>query len=573
MDLRIGLVFLLLMSFWVAGRDIDAAQRGVKPGESSDCGPALRALLEEAAREPGCRVVLQPGCYHLYAESAPKRRLYISNHDQAPEHAVGLELCGAQGASLVGEGAELVFHGCMLGVLVQDSRDVTLEGLRLRYALPAECEGVITDISEQGTVLRMLTDRAAWEVKEGAFFNCGSGIPLRVKAAFAFLPDGRVVPTGKAGDIAWSARAEQTDAEHVRFALDARAFGLAPGQVVVLRDYARPHPAVMLYRAENTLLRNVVIHDSQGMGLLAQRSRDIRLAGGGCLRLPGRMHTTSADATHFSNCAGHISVQGATFESMMDDAINVHSTCLQIAELLSPTRFVARYAHPQAIGFETFLPGERVQFIRAATLENIPLLGRVRRAVFRSPELVEIETEQPLPAGIGPGDALENADFYPSVDFSNCTVRHNRARGVLFTTPSPVTVRNNLFDWCSGSAVLLAGDAQGWFESGRCLDVRIENNVFDHALTNLYQFTEAVISVYPMVRKPAEQREPYHRGIRITGNTFRTHRVPLLFATSAADITFRGNRVEYDEAAPPQRGGQPFILRHCGAVDSDQPAP
>ena len=28
---------------------IDAAQRGVKPGESSDCGPALRALLEEAA--------------------------------------------------------------------------------------------------------------------------------------------------------------------------------------------------------------------------------------------------------------------------------------------------------------------------------------------------------------------------------------------------------------------------------------------------------------------------------------------------------------------------------------------
>ena len=573
MDLRVGLVFLLLMSFWAAGRDIDAAQRGVKPGQEEDCGPALRALLEEAAREPGCRVVLQPGCYHLYADSAPKRQLFISNHDQPSEHAVGLELCGALGTSLVGEGAELVFHGCMLGVLVQDSRDVRLEGLRLRYALPTECEGVITDISARGTVLRMLTDRAAWTVKDGAFFNCGSGIPLRVKAAFAFLPDGRVVPTGKAGDIAWSARADQTDAEHVRFALDARAFGLAPGQVVVLRDYARPHPVVMLYRAENTLLRNVVIHDSQGMGLLAQRSRDIRLSGGGCLRLPGRMHTTSADATHFSNCAGHISVQGATFESMMDDAINVHSTCLQIAELLSPTRFVARYAHPQAIGFETFLPGERVQFIRAATLENIPPLGRVRRAEFRSPELVEIETEQPLPAGIGPGDALENADFYPSVDFSNCTVRHNRARGVLFTTPAPVTVRNNLFDWCSGSAVLLAGDAQGWFESGRCLDVRIEGNVFDHTLTNLYQFTEAVISVYPMVRKPAEQREPYHRGIRITGNTFRTHRVPLLFATSAADITFRGNRVEYDEAAPPQRGGQPFILRHCGAVDSEPPAP
>ena len=65
MDLRICLVLLLVASLWAGARDIDAAQRGVKPGQEEDCGPALRALLEEAAREPGCRVVLQPGCYEL----------------------------------------------------------------------------------------------------------------------------------------------------------------------------------------------------------------------------------------------------------------------------------------------------------------------------------------------------------------------------------------------------------------------------------------------------------------------------------------------------------------------------
>ena len=98
----------------------------------------------------------------------------------------------------------------------------------------------------------------------------------------------------------------------------------------MLRIWNRPFPAMVLHQAENTTLENVQFHSSQGMALLAQMSRGVTIRGGGCVRGDARVHTAGADATHFSNCAGHISVRNALYEGMMDDAINVHSTCLRI---------------------------------------------------------------------------------------------------------------------------------------------------------------------------------------------------------------------------------------------------
>ena len=46
------------------------------------------------------------------------------------------------------------------------------------------------------------------------------------------------------------------------------------------------------------------------------------------------------------------------FEGMMDDAMNVHSTCLMITNVLSQNSIRCRYMHHQAVGFEVFRPGE-----------------------------------------------------------------------------------------------------------------------------------------------------------------------------------------------------------------------
>jgi hypothetical protein len=118
-----------------------------------------------------------------------------------------------------------------------------------------------------------------------------------------------------------------------------------------------------------------------------------------------------------------------------------------------------------------------------------------------------------------------------------------------------------------GSAILLAGDAQGWYESGRCLDVKIVNNYFEHNLTAVYQFTEAIIAIYPMVNEPQNQQVRYHQNVLIENNTFITHRVPLIYAISANNLIFRNNKVTYDDKYPSMHGGTPYILKHCGNTD------
>ena len=540
------------------------------PSDGTDAGPALRKMLARAGymgyELQSTTIDLPQGEYHFYPSSSPRLSYYISNHDQQDMQPVGLPLVGLKNVKINGNGSTFVFHGAMQPILVMDSTNVELNGITIAHDAPYYNEGKIVEIAD-GTTTLEFAPQFRYRIENGRYYLTGNGEKKAPTAVLAFEADGRMVATGKAGDMPWTAKCEPAGANRVRFYINAAKMGLKEGQVLVLRHYGRPHPAMVLYRANDTVLNEVVFRDSQGMALIAQRSRNITINGGGCSCAEGRVYTVSADATHFSNCAGHIRVQGAKYEGMMDDAINVHSTCLSIDKVISPTEITARYMHPQAVGFEVFEAGERIQYIRGATLENHPELGKAVSVKKLNETHLLIRLAAPLPEGIGEGDAIENADWYPSVDFIGCTVQHNRARGTLFTTPKPVLVKDCKFIGSGGSAILLAGDAQGWYESGRCLDVKIINNLFEHNLIQRYQFTEGIISIYPMVKQPAQQQEHYHKNILIEGNTFITHRVPLIYAISADGLIFRNNNVQFDDKHAPMHGGKPYVLRHCGKTD------
>lgn len=149
--------------------------------------------------------------------------------------------------------------------------------------------------------------------------------------------------------------------------------------------------------------------------------------------------------------------------------------------------------------------------------------------------------------------------------FRNNIVRNNRARGTLFTTPGKVLVEGNLFDHSSGAAILLAGDAQGWYESGACHEVVIRRNTFINNLTSRYQFTNAIISIYPEVKQLNNQKDYYHRNILIEDNVFKTFDVPLLFAISAENIKFINNRIIYNNDYKGW-GQKPFQFRRCANI-------
>ena len=159
--------------------------------------------------------------------------------------------------------------------------------------------------------------------------------------------------------------------------------------------------------------------------------------------------------------------------------------------------------------------------------------------------------------------ALDNLSNTAAFVCTNNRFGSCRARGVLVSTPKPVRIADNLFE-SSGSAILVAGDSNYWFESGACRDVVIENNVFTSAcLSSMYQFCEGVISICPVVPKP-ETDKPYHSRITIRGNVFDSPDVPVLYGFSCEKLTFSGNRIMKSYAGKRWHPGKAMVnLEYC----------
>ena len=547
------------------GAVVNASEFGMVPGVRKDQGPALRAAVSALRRQGGGVLNIPRGIYHFYPEGALNMSFHISNHDQPLIHPVCVPLADLRNVRVEGNGSLFLFHGKVVPLLVMDSENVSINRLSVDYERSWCTEARVVKTDDRFTEVEIDKKAYPYEIRNNRFVFQGKGWEEGMGSCMAFEKGtGHII--ANTSDIGWNGHVEPLGGSRLRLSWNLRQKGIKPGDTLVLRNYNRPHPGCVVYRARKTSLNDVSLHQSSGMALLVQRSEDFHMKGGGVMvrKGTGRVHTAGADATHFSNTRGGIVVEKALFEGMMDDAINVHSTCLGVMEVVDRHTLKCKYMHRQAVGFEVFLPGEKIRFINGPTLEPGGT-ATVKTAVKKNSAEMVITVEESLPSSVRAGDAVENADFYPSVVFRNNIVRNNRARGSLFTTPERVLVEGNLFDHSSGSAILLAGDAQGWYESGACHEVVIRKNTFINNLTSRYQFTNAIISIYPEVKQLDRQRDYYHRNVLIENNVFKTFDVPLLFAISTDNLKFVNNKVIYNDEFKGW-GQKPFQFRRCANI-------
>jgi len=225
----------------------------------------------------------------------------------------------------------------------------------------------------------------------------------------------------------------------------------------------------------------------------------------------------------------------------MDDPINVHGTSVRIIGRPAPGRLLCKFMHEQSTGMTWGMPGDRIGFIENSTMRT---MGQSVCSGYEAKDrdTFEVTFEKPVPADIEAGDALENLTWAPELTIRGCHFASNRARGVLISTPGRVLIEDNRFE-SSGLAILIAGDANYWYESGAVTDVTIRRNVFeDPCLTSMYQFCEGIISIYPEIPKP-DPAYPFHRNIRIEDNEFHPFDYPVLFAKSVDGLAFSSNRL------------------------------
>ena len=543
---------------------------GLKANSSKNASPVLQKALAKIKEEykEGEKVILRfpEGRYEFHEKGAAVREYYISNHDQTNPKKVGIALEDMKNLTLDGQGSEFVFHGRMLPVSLLRSENCLLKNFSIDFENPHIAQVKIVENDPQDGIV---FEPAPWVdyriAKDSIFEAYGEGWTMRHSWGIAFDGDTKhlVYNTSDIGCPTKGASEVAPRRIHAPGWKDAR---LVPGTVVAMRGWGRPTPGIFLSHDVNTTIENVKVHYAEGMGLLAQLCENITLEKFGvCLKgdADPRYFTTQADATHFSGCKGKIVSCNGLYEGMMDDAINVHGTYLKVVKRVDDRTLVGRYMHGQSWGFEWGCPGDEVQFIRSNTME---LVGKQNKIISIRPydkEQTEgareflITFQEPVDQVINEqsGFGIENLTWTPEVLFSGNVIRNNRARGSLFSTPRKTIVENNLFDHTSGAAILLCGDCNGWFETGACRHVIIRKNRFVNALTNLFQFTNAVISIYPEIPDLKGQQQYFHGGpeggIVIEDNEFETFDAPILYAKSVDGLVFRNNTIKLNTEYKP----------------------
>lgn len=543
---------------------------GLKANSSKNASPVLQKALAKIKAEykEGEKVILRfpEGRYEFHEKGAAVREYYISNHDQTNPKKVGIALEDMKNLTLDGQGSEFVFHGRMLPVSLLRSENCLLKNFCIDFENPHIAQVKIVENDPQDGIV---FEPAPWVdyriAKDSIFEAYGEGWTMRHSWGIAFDGDTKhlVYNTSDIGCPTKGASEVAPRRIHAPGWKDAR---LVPGTVVAMRGWGRPTPGIFLSHDVNTTIENVKVHYAEGMGLLAQLCENITLEKFGvCLKgdADPRYFTTQADATHFSGCKGKIVSCNGLYEGMMDDAINVHGTYLKVVKRVDDRTLVGRYMHGQSWGFEWGCPGDEVQFIRSNTME---LVGKQNKIISIRPydkEQTEgareflITFQEPVDQVINEqsGFGIENLTWTPEVLFSGNVIRNNRARGSLFSTPRKTIVENNLFDHTSGAAILLCGDCNGWFETGACRHVIIRKNRFVNALTNLFQFTNAVISIYPEIPDLKGQQQYFHGGpeggIVIEDNEFETFDAPILYAKSVDGLVFRNNTIKLNTEYKP----------------------
>lgn len=544
-------------------KTIYLSEYGITPG--TDFLPALTQLFQEYAED--CEFVFAPGDYRLTGRE--QRTLALSNTDVIPYRRLGIILENMKNIRLTGSGARFLCEGRMQPLTLLGCENVTAADFVIDWEKPMVAEGIVTSFTDSS--IDLFIDPAAFPHKfeDGRIFFDIGGEWSVVCGIMQFDANTRTVRR-TTGDRFGIGPIIGTPGDHV-YRFQVNHPDTTVGNIVVLRHNAREHAAIFSEKCRNLTLEHITVHSSGGLGCLCQFCSTLTFRNVNFLpnRAAGRTVVNGRDdGMHITCCSGTVTVEGCSFLGLMDDPINVHGCCVPVAEWLDERTVRCRYGHPQACGFDWWAEaGDEIAFIDRRSMEQ---LGTARTAAFspEDPHAFLLTFDAPQGDGIRTRSvAVDNLSHTAAFVCENNRFGSCRARGVLVSTPKLVRIMNNWFE-SSGSAILVAGDANGWFESGECHDVEIAGNVFtDSCLSSMYQFCEGVVSVCPVVPDPKPDKL-FHKNIRIHDNIFDSPDVPVLYGFSCDGLRFENNRITKSPRAERWHPGSALIrLQHVrGAV-------
>ena len=538
---------------------------GGRAGSREDTTPRVRGALDFCKKSGDRRLTFPAGRYDFWPDKAVERYLFISNNTEGLKR-IAFPLFDLDGFEIDGQGSEFVFHGLVLPFAVLDSRDVRLTGFSMDWERPFHSEGRIAEVGD-GWVNLDFSREFPYKVRDRRLVFLGENEEdYHFNNLLEFDPERRETAFMAHDNYGIEERHEAQEIRPGRVRLTAALAGApTPGNVLVFGSDHRKCPGIAVSGSHGVQIDDVTLHHSGGMGIIAQMTTDVTVRNVQVTPPPGkgRLASLTADAVHCVNCWGRIEITDCVFENQMDDPINIHGIYAKITARLSERELEIALIHEEQLGIDLFAPGDTAEIVKSETLAayHAGTITAVRRLNKQYSILTFAED---LPAQMKPGDAAVCREANPDVTIRGCTSRGNRARGFLISTGGHVVIENNYFH-TPGAAVLIAGDANYWFESGPVRDVTIRNNHFDNC--NYGVWGRACIDICPEIAPEHRAGAIYHRNIRIENNVFDVFDPRLVAGYCIQGLTIAGSEIRPSAAYPqPAARGEAFAITDSSEV-------
>lgn len=506
--------------------------------QSGDMTKNIQAAIDKARDYNGKAVVieLQNADYHIYRESSSQQLYYASNSASKEENPdqtkhIGLWLKKLKNVTIDGKGAKIITHGEMSSFIIDQCDHITLRNFTVTAADPTVPELTVTEVGERHLTVR-IHPQSQYVVKEGKFSFVGNNWSLSEGIAQSY---------NRERDITWRGwsplpglqKAIELEPHLLRFVYDTPPQAKL-GMVFQMRDAIRDQICGLIQYSKNVTLEGIHFAFLGNFGVVGQMSENLTYRN---LTFEpevgsGRTCAGFADFIQMSGCKGKITIEDSRFSGAHDDPINIHGTHLAVTEFLSPDRFVVKYMHHQTYGFQSFLPGNDVEFVNPHSLMPIAA-AKVKKAEMKNEFEIIITLSKPVSQQVREMKELvvENVTYTPEVVIRNNYFSRIPTRGVLVSTRRKILIENNTFFRMQMSGILIADDARSWFESGMVRDVTIRNNYFMECGT-------PVILISP----ENDQQEGYvHRNICIANNRFQLLGGDAIFAKSVDGLQIKDN--------------------------------
>ncbi|MEI6809274.1 MAG: right-handed parallel beta-helix repeat-containing protein [bacterium] len=555
---------------WQSFRPVNARLLG--PGDRVEIlapGSFRETLMPMGAgtAEKPVEIRFATGAYDFYPDAAIKLKLHISNSNDDPytPKAIALLFKDIKHLKVTGDKADIYVHGKMIQTMFDHAEDVLLTGLAFDYRRPLVSEFTVLAVSTNYADVSIHPD-SKYALENGRLIWIGEGwrsAGTALNQECDPSDDGRVWRRGS-GPLTGVTRIEELSPFKLRMFFTTNP-GFTAGRVIQCRETFRDCAAGLVQRSRNIILRNCAWYAMGGMGIVSQFSEDLTFDDIAFSPRPGSGRTTSswADMLHFSGCRGKILVTDCEMSGSHDDPINVHGTHLRVVGKPAANKLLVRFMHAQTYGIEAFVPGDEIEFVSHVSLRAYAT-NRITAVEARNDKDILLTLSTPAPETIADKDVIENVTWTPSIEVRNCRISVDSCRGFLLSTRQPILIESNVFLKTTMSAILIADDANSWFESGPVRDVTIRGNQF-------IKCAEPVINIEPE-NHTTNDAEPVHENIRIIDNVFDLVGTVAIAAKSVRGLTITGNRFS-TRVFPVQTNACTRVEVSNNLLNADMPLP